>query len=75
MNKPCGKCNTNDCYQQGLIKEKQSEINRILKAYQKDKKFYRILVIVLALLVILSLAFGREGITMLADWVLRWFGK
>ncbi len=47
-----------------LCKEKQSEINRILKAYAKDKKMYRYVILGIGILLLLVTAFGVDGIRM-----------
>ena len=59
-----------------LCAERQTEIDRILKAYKKDKdnfkkekKNYKIVILVLFGLEILTVAFGKDGILMLFDIV------
>ena len=50
-----------------LCKERQLEINRILKAYKRDKKIGLWVVGILLAELILSLAYGKDGIIMLVD--------
>ena len=50
-----------------LCDERQKEINRILKAYTRDKKIYRITIAALFALNILTIAFGTKGIKMFLD--------
>jgi len=50
--------------QADMIKELKSERNRILKAYAKDKKIYRIIIIVLFALNIVLAWKGKAGL----DW-------
>jgi hypothetical protein len=52
-----------------VCKERQHEINRILRAYQKDKKVYRYAIIAEGILILFLAAFGKSGITMLFDFV------
>nr|BDD44672.1 hypothetical protein 3 [Legionellales bacterium] len=51
-----------------ICKEKQIEINRILRAYCKDKKVYRIVIIVQFALLLLLAAFGAEGLILAMDF-------
>ena len=50
-----------------VCEEKQKEINRILNAYKKDKKFYRYVILFLFITNIMTLAFGSDGVKMLFD--------
>ena len=65
-----------------LCEERLTEINRILSAYKRDKAFYRkvskvmaIVIGVLLMELIISLAYGKYGIMLLVELVMRWFGK
>lgn len=51
-----------------LCKEKDTEIRRILKGYTKDKKIYRIVIIVQFSLLLLITAFGADGIKMAMEF-------
>ena len=73
--KPCSKCNTDQCYKYDLIQELKKEIKRILNAYKRDKKFNRIIMAILSVGLISSIAYGKESIKIVVDWVMRWFGK
>ena len=52
-----------------LAAERQREINRILKAYRKDKKLGLLIIGVLVLSNFLTIAFGKEGLKMLMDFI------
>jgi hypothetical protein len=58
-----------------LCQERQTEINRILKAYRKDKKIYGIVIAILMGELILTIAYGSDGILLLVNILMRWFGK
>lgn len=58
-----------------LCAEKQREINRILKAFKKNNKKNTIIISTLGGLLLLVTAFGKEGLTMAIDGVIRFFGK
>ena len=51
--------------QADLIKELRKELARILKAYAKDKKFYRITILCLIAFNILTAWKGKEAV----EWV------
>ena len=55
--------------------EKEKEIKRILKAYKKDKIVARKLLIVMGAALLLTTAFGKEGIKMLFDVAKEWIMK
>jgi recombinational DNA repair protein RecR len=56
-----------------VCKEKQSEISRILKAYKDDKKkFYIIIAVQMALLLIVS-SLGKEGVQFILDATIKKF--
>ena len=59
-----GKCN--------LCAEKEKRIHAILKGYKADKLIYRKIILALAIMNVLTLAFGKEGIQMLFDAVKEW---
>lgn len=52
-----------------ICKEKQVEINRILKAYAKEKKLLFIIIGILFLTNLFTLAFGAKGLTMVFELV------
>ena len=54
--------------------EKQREINRILAAYRKDKKFLRRVAMGEAVIIIMYLSFGTSGIKMIFDVITGIFG-
>jgi len=54
-----------------VCEEKQREINRILRSYKSDKKIYRVVIIALFVLNILTLAFGTKGIKMFIDMFIK----
>ena len=67
MSPGCNKCNTDKCPKADLVKEKESEIRRILGSYKKDKSFYRKVIGGSFLLNALTLAFGKQGLTMFIE--------
>jgi hypothetical protein len=52
-----------------VCKERQTEINRILKAYKKDKKIYMIAISCLIITNFFTLAYGKAGISMLFNFI------
>ena len=65
-----------------LCEERQKEIDRILKGYRKDKdnwkrerKIWAIAAGVLIAELIMSLAYGKDGILLLIEIIMKWFGK
>lgn len=56
-----------------VCKEKQTEINRILKSYKDDKKkFYIIIGIQMALLLVVS-SLGKDGVSTILDATIKKF--
>lgn len=71
---PISKCSTPKCPKKDLIEELERDKSRIIKASEKNKKYYRNVVKILAIAcgvlisaLILTLAFGKEGIRILID--------
>ena len=71
---PCKLCNTPKCPKHDIVLERQRTINRILMSYKKDKKIYRITIVILFALSILTTAFGKEGVRMMFDFITKKFG-
>lgn len=55
-----------------LCNEKEKRIHAILKGYKSDKLVYRKIILALSILLVLTLAFGKEGIQMVFDTAKEW---
>jgi len=78
----CEVCGTSKCPQNEFIKSLEKDKNTIRKASDNNKKFYRKVIVwlagacgVLLLEVIFTLAYGKEGVTMLIDLAKYVMGK
>jgi hypothetical protein len=68
----CKKCNTDDCPKHEVIAVLNRQKNSILKSYRKDKKFYRIVIGTLGLLILMILTYGaRDGVKIVFDYFIK----
>ena len=78
----CNKCSTPKCPNRGEINVLEKRIKDILAGYSKDKKYWRslikymgIAIAVLLIELILTLAYGHEGITMGINYISKFTGR
>jgi hypothetical protein len=79
----CKNWGTDRCPNKPLLEEKDKELNRILRSYRKDKKYYRRLLkialitgAILVAVILLIVIFGpEEGVKFSISNIFKIFGK